>query len=126
LDGASVFAQWTKVKSLTLDNYHADDYVIRSLREGDRIPLSWQDLNEVTVYPELASHGVILRVRHTIPNPFAFMPNLSLFPSLKKFTIVIPKESHLDRRTYQDYAKALRGEQRDLIEVVVGETVNNQ
>jgi hypothetical protein len=128
LDRASIFAQWNKVKSLTLYNYYANDYAIQSLRDGDRIPLSWQGLSEVTVYPELASHGVILCVppHHRVPNPLAFMPNPSQFPSLRRFTIMIPKESQYNRRTYEEYAKELQEEQRDLIEVAVGETMGNQ
>jgi hypothetical protein len=121
LELPSTLANWANVKSLTLYNYYASDHSIRSLKEGDGIPLTWQDLNEVTVYLELATHGVILCIRphHNIPNP-------SQFPSMKSFTIVIPKESQYNRRQCQKYAQSLREEQRDLIRIVVGETKDNQ
>ena len=126
MDLSSCLAKWTNVISLTLHNYYASDLSIRSLNEGDGIPLSWQKLREITVYPELASHGVILLIRpyHTIPNPFAFMPNPGQFPLLQSFTIVIPKESQYDRRRYEKYVLSVREEQRDMIRIVVGETKN--
>jgi hypothetical protein len=125
---APIFAKWKSVETLAFYNWYAADNGAR-LVENVGIPLAWTNLRQITIYPELATHGVILCIppRHQNPMPFAYMPNPSQFPLLKKFIIVIPARSHWesDWKRYQQYAAALKDDQKALIDKVLVETIDN-
>jgi hypothetical protein len=76
-------------------------------------------ISMTSLYPELATHGVILCValRYNISNQFAFIKVNSLCSK-----VIIPKDIQYYRRQYQEYAQPLKEEQRDLIRIEVGET----
>jgi hypothetical protein len=126
---APVFDKWKNVEMLTFYNWYAQDNGAREVQKAG-IPLAWTNLRQITIYPELASHGVILCIppRHAIPIPFTYMPNPSQFPLLKKFTIMTPARSswEYDWKRYQKYAEALQEEQKALVEMVLVGTRDNR
>ena len=130
-DMGSVFSKWKDVEMLTFYNWYVPDYGTHGRPVQDfAISLAWTKLRQITIYPELASHGVILcvRPRHQIPIPFRYIPNPSQFPSLKKFMIMIPLRpvgGELYLKKYQEYAAPLSDKQKALIELGLVETINS-
>jgi hypothetical protein len=123
-----VFDEWKDVEMLTFYNWYASDNGGQSVQEAG-IPLAWTKLKQITIYPELAPHGVILRIRphHEHPIPFLYMPNPSQFPFLKKFTVMIPARRGWDHdwRQYQEYVAPLSDEQKALIDLALMETIDD-
>jgi hypothetical protein len=126
---ACTLYRWKKVERLTFYNWYSTsnsvlDHVLGSLG----ISFSWRKLKQITIYPVLANHDGIFRIRshplHGLPTPFIFMPHPSTFPLLKKFTIMIPAGWENEWLQYEKYAMELEDEQKALLEKVTVETKN--
>ena len=66
-DMGSVFSKWKDVEMLTFYNWYAYGTQGQPVQDVT-IPLAWTKLRQITIYPELVSHGVIFRVRPRSPD----------------------------------------------------------